>query len=535
VIKRRVVVGLGVDEVIEAIEECEGESCWWEAAQMWFAVGTLNLMAAGKELKRAWAAIRHLPETAESMKLENKICPQLLWAMQDGNTLGGAEQSEVMQRMKELDDKAPRGDFDTLCGRAMGQSMQIMLEVGMAGYVPLTRETVLKAVRGFAEAESSLHEALQVAPDRILRDAVSNMIAWMSSYHWMHGHVDCNADFTAPDESFLRATIEAYDFESMHATIKSKWGFDHFLVGGSTSCMLLWYGDIKTARVGWLKQIDAWRQISCMIQRGEHTWNEYSVECALDIYKSPGDMLLAGEKELLREWLQHTPAGIVQRDPLFAKEWETIRGNLAFMWQGPDGYCMVRPETWSLLDRALVAVATDGKLEEGSVREWLPRPEQLLDIARHEYLCFFIHGSVHPAMLCASLYTRLGAWDEAAAVANGLLGIPHYSEGKGFGTSALLRIEAWRLLARCRGAYGDATGACEALEQAASESQAVGYIFLQVESLREMVAWVEGDSPLPGVPSASSDIQARIDELRGRSKTKYDPSNIFCAVESGFR
>ena len=182
-----------------------------------------------------------------------------------------------------------------------------------------------------------------------------------------------------------------------------------------------------------------------------------------------------------------------------------------------------------------MAVATDGKLEEGSVREWLPRPEQLLDIARHEYLFFFMHAPVHPAMLCASLYTRLGAWDEAAAVCNGLLGIPHYSEGEGFGTSALLRIEAWRLLARCRGAYGDATGACEALEQAASESQAVGYIFLQVESLREMVAWVEGDSPLPGVPSASSDIQARIDELRGRSKTKYDPSNIFCAVESGFR
>ena len=91
--------------------------------------------------------------------------------------------------------------------------------------------------------------------------------------------------------------------------------------------------------------------------------------------------------------------------------------------------------------------------------------------------------------------------------------MPRYSEGEGFGTSALLRIEAWRLLARCRGAHGDATGACEALEQAASESQAVGYFFLQVESLREMLAWVEGDSLLPGVPSASSDIQARIDAV----------------------
>jgi hypothetical protein len=508
----RVVVGIGVDEVIEAIEECEGESCWWEVAQMWFAVSTLNLMAAGKELKRAWAAIRHLPETAESMKLETKICHRLVWAMQDGNALGGAEHSEVMQRMKELDEKAPRGDFDTLVTRAF--NLKIMLEVGWAGYVPITREAVLKAYRDMAESTSSLHEALQVAPDRILRDATSNMIAFLASRTWLHGHVDDKEDFTAPDESFLRATIEAYDFESMHSTIKSKWGHDHFLAGGSTLCMLLRYGDIKTVRVGWLKQIDAWKQISCMIQRGEHTWNEYSLECAsVNYYTSPGDMLLVGEKELLREWLQYTPIGIMQRDPLFAKGWETIRGKMAFIWQGADGYCMFRDETWSLLDRALVAVATDGKLEEGSVREWLPRPEQLLDIARHEYFCFFMHGAVHPAMLCASLYTRLGAWDEAAAVCNGLLGIPHYSEGEGFGTSALLRIEAWRLLARCRGAHGDATGACEALEQAASESQAVGYFFLQVESLREMLAWVEGDSLLPGVPSASSDIQARIDAV----------------------
>ena len=62
-------------------------------------------------------------------------------------------------------------------------------------------------------------------------------------------------------------------------------------------------------------------------------------------------------------------------------------------------------------------------------------------------------------MLCSTLYTRLGAWDEAATVANGLLDIQRYSEGEGFGTSALLRIEAWRLLVRCSGAHGDATGA----------------------------------------------------------------------------
>lgn len=509
-------VGIGVDEAIEAIEECEAEGWWWEAAQMWFAVSTLNLMASGKELKRAWAAIRHLPETAESMKLETRICLQLVYAFQDGsgNALGSAEQLEVMQRLKELDEKAPRGDFDTLVARAWNHGMQAMLQVGFASYVSLTRETVLKAHSDFAEGTAYMREALEVAPDRILRDAVSNMIAWMSSHVWLHGHVDFKGDYTAMDESFLRTTIEAYDFESMHATIKSKWGYEHFLTGGSTTCMLLRYGDAKTARVGWLKQIDAVKKISYMIQRGEHTWNDYAMECGSpNYYNSVGDMLLAGEMELLREWVQLTPAGIAQQDPLFAKEWEKIRGKQGFLWQGPDGYCMIRPETWSLLDRALVAVATDGKLDEESLREWLPRPEQLLDIARHEYFCYFMHAASHPAMLCATLYTRLDAWDEVATVANGILDIPRYSDGEGFGTSALLRIESWRLLARCRGAHGDAAGACVALEQAASESQSAGYFFLQVESLREMLAWVEGDSLLPGVPSASSDILARIDAV----------------------
>ena len=40
----------------------------------------------------------------------------------------------------------------------------------------------------------------------------------------------------------------------------------------------------------------------------------------------------------------------------------------------------------------------------------------------------------------------------------------------------LARIEAYRLLARCRGAQDDATGACEALESAVNESKAVGYV-----------------------------------------------------------
>jgi len=53
----------------------------------------------------------------------------------------------------------------------------------------------------------------------------------------------------------------------------------------------------------------------------------------------------------------------------------------------------------------------------------------------------------------------------------------------------LARIEAYRLLARCRGAQDDATGACEALESAVNESKAVGYVWMEMVSLRDMLQW----------------------------------------------
>ena len=129
------------------------------------------------------------------------------------------------------------------------------------------------------------------------------------------------------------------------------------------------------------------------------------------------------------------------------------------------------------------------------MRAWLPRPDALIHIAEHERL-FITHmsGAAHPAMLCARLYARrLGAWDDAEAIVNGILAIAPLGDGKGLGMQPLVRIEAWRLLARCRGARGDAAGACEALESAASESEAVGYVWMQAAALRDMLEWVEAD------------------------------------------
>jgi len=119
--------------------------------------------------------------------------------------------------------------------------------------------------------------------------------------------------------------------------------------------------------------------------------------------------------------------------------------------------------------------------------------------------------------LCQPLH--LGDWDDAATLANGLLAMPiTATDGVGFCTAPLVRIEAWQLVAKCSGQRGDTAGACNALESAASESLAVGYIFTEMVSLRAMLQWVESDflgsTDLPGSveeKSASLRIQARID------------------------
>jgi len=170
-----------------------------------------------------------------------------------------------------------------------------------------------------------------------------------------------------------------------------------------------------------------------------------------------------------------------------------------------------------LMNRALAAMANEGKLNADAVCVWLPRPLELLNIAEHECFMQFVYGSMTPAILRANLYTlEIGMMRQLWPMA---LAMPiTATDGVGFCTAPLVRIEAWQLVAKCSGQRGDTAGACNALESAASESLAVGYMFTEMVSLRAMLQWVESDflgsTDLPGSveeKSASLRIQARID------------------------
>ena len=220
-----------------------------------------------------------------------------------------------------------------------------------------------------------------------------------------------------------------------------------------------------------------------------------------------GCMLAAGEIGLLRSLLPHTFAHLALRDKSVMSELaKVMEPNHGLFYEAGD-YSYCRIDSMMLQARALEVLVQDSEVNADDLRAWLPRPDELIFIAEHEFrFAGIMSGAAHPALACATLYaTRLGAWDDAEAIANGLISIPPLGDGKCFGIDPLARIEAYRLLARCKGTKGNAAGARELLESAVSESQAVGYVWMEAKSLRDMLDWVEGDE------EASRCVQERID------------------------
>jgi hypothetical protein len=187
------------------------------------------------------------------------------------------------------------------------------------------------------------------------------------------------------------------------------------------------------------------------------------------------------------------PPGLLPTDG----EWRTLEWMEPSSYTSESTYLVVSLWIGKLMPRALAAVLDESSTDADALRAWLPRPDELIRLAHTELVCgFYPSGAAHPALLCATLYAdRLGDADAAAKIVEqGVLAV------QGLGTAAhrggmnpLTRIEAWRLLARCRGLRGDGAGALEALECALSESQAVEFVWMELKSLEDMLRWTDGD------------------------------------------
>ena len=535
VICARAVAGIGRESLETHIAACQDAGKWFEAAQLWFAASTQHGQKAGAELILARTALERVQaESKESRLLEVRILNRLMFASEGGYKAGSVEHGDVIKRLAALtsDDIAGSDEakFDALIGEAVSRWVPGGQKYNMLGYTPISAEALLQAHSHFMESADSFERAALVAGNLGQRlYALSHYPLFGMHYHQIIMVPGFNYEMWAGKGcQKMRTIIDDYDFDLVHAESKSTaLANDLNLCGHNEMGVLLWSGDVELAKAGWRKQIEARKKIWSLVQNGERTWDEYTLEeLQMGFSGIVGGMLAAGDMGMVREFMQHSVRGIAIRDPAVASEVTKVYRTTKspWSWEGPDGYCSYRVETMFLQARAIAAVADDGVVDAEALRAWLPRPDELIYIAEHEWIFNgWLCGAAHPTVLCASLYaTCLNAWDDAEVIVTGVLAIAPQGDGKGFGTQPLVRIEAWRLLARCRIEYGNGAGACEALESAVRESQAAGFVWMEVVALQDMLQFVGGPSSTSperiteDKALSSKRIHERIDAVKAR-------------------
>ena len=265
----------------------------------------------------------------------------------------------------------------------------------------------------------------------------------------------------------MRDVVERYEYETVHLVAKG-FGFcaDVFMYGMEPLGLLLFMGDVVTARAGAVKLVDAHKRVLARVQHGEAAADEYHYETTLSVVWLFAALRLMGGpgRELQREFLDNSVAGAFLVDDAIhnslRQAWE---GTGSWGWKSEDGHhCCGTMSTFLLILRAFTALLEGGADEggddsshsRGALRQWLPSASELLRIAEHECMWNSQGAGVHPALLCATLHgERLGQWQLAAEVAEGVLRIEAFN--------SLLRVECHRLLGRANAALGRREEACK--------------------------------------------------------------------------
>ena len=506
------VKGVGCEALSTLAMAREAAGAWMDAARLWFAFSSYSSRGTAVQLRRSWAALRQAEESDESRLLEVRLLSLLSYMTGEGR-LDNAELAEVTERLtslaRQVDGGAdPARQYDAKVAEGMGSVFTAVVQAGLVARMPQTAETAAAALEAIVRWTECAHEATAMAPDAVRRFyTLSFGVAFASGWGNLHrtpGFREQMGFFFGEGGAKLREVIEAYDFLKLNSAMKSGQAPTPncaYLMGLVEPALLLFYGDLRAARIGYRKQADAWRNICQMCTDGERAWSDYTAEEITGVTASAGVLLAAGERALCRDFLAHTMSGVSLREPHVYAEMEKAVGSYTFMWSDDAGYCFSRAETIALRTRALAAVLDDGPPDVEAIRGWLPTPEQLVHICEHE-LKYNVEysGAAHPSVVCATVYAdKLGAWAEAAATCEGVLALPELE------VQPPVRIESWRLLARCRGHQGDAAGATQALDAAVHEAQAVGYVWYEALALKEMLEWV-GEEAKPA-------LQARYDAV----------------------
>lgn len=148
-----------------------------------------------------------------------------------------------------------------------------------------------------------------------------------------HGlpHFSCEAAF-GKGGALLASRIEQYNFETVHPMAKQHmFKIDLVTYGMESLGLLLWWGDLKMARVGFAKVLDAHKRMLANVQSGVTGAEACFYEAVVATFHIVPALLAAGDLGLLRDFLANSIAGAAVDDEVARKYvsrfWE------AFCWR----------------------------------------------------------------------------------------------------------------------------------------------------------------------------------------------------------
>merc|ERR1719161_3155144 len=116
--------------------------------------------------------------------------------------------------------------------------------------------------------------------------------------------------------AFLSETLERYDFDKHHSKAKEIYfNTDVLHYGLGPLGLLLFFGDLATARRGIAKVLDAHERLLARVQEGLATPEYYSYETAVSLaFSFASCLLLVGNLDSMRAFMEHSLAGAASRD-----------------------------------------------------------------------------------------------------------------------------------------------------------------------------------------------------------------------------
>ena len=327
----------------------------------------------------------------------------------------------------------------------------------------------------------------------------------------------------------LRNMVTTYDIKFGVDVKRLWWQFDGMVTGLAGFSLALRFGDLDGAKQDWTIASESCQAIMRAIQNGVVDYHTYAME--FRVLRTARTVVIAmGDVTTVRALFENTFEGKAARDEYVMRIYQEriskpTHGLAIGSWkhelEGVGEVCYNMPKTQMFVAKALAALldaaadGADGLIPDvaaadagafDGLDEWLPSADELLDIATREYgWDHGVFGLQHPALLGAALYLGSGRARTADDIATQTLDKL---------ITPINRVEAMRLVAKCRIALGKPEEAVALLAQAIIESKEAGYVLLEVLVARDRLALLRSLHGKEGVGARVKDVEAALAMLK---------------------